>query len=208
MKRPRWGILESLLGMRNQKARPSFKLVVGLGNPGRQYSKTRHNAGFWCVERLANEVSIALSRRGRNAVTGEGVVLGNTVALAKPRTFVNNSGQVITSLLARYRASPADLIVFYDDMDLPPGKLRVRPNGGAAGHRGMESIIEAIGTQEFARVRVGIGRPPAGVDEVEYVLGTMSAEEQRMGDEAVERAAQAAVCILSEGIDVAMNRFN
>ena len=187
---------------------PQPRLVVGLGNPGKQYAKTRHNVGFWCVERLAKDSSIAFSRRYRHAVVGEGTVAGRAVAVAKPRTFVNDSGRAITSLLGRYRASAADLLVVYDDMSLSPGQLRVRPRGSSGGHNGIKSIIGAIGTQEFARVRVGIGHPPAGLDDVQYVLGRMPPEERREVNGAVERAAQAIVCVLNEGVEAAMNRFN
>jgi PTH1 family peptidyl-tRNA hydrolase len=208
MKGIRWALAESVLWMRNQQDGPHHKLVVGLGNPGRQYANMRHNVGFWCVERLARESSIAFTRRRRHAVSGEGTIGGVPVVLAKPRTFVNDSGRAITSLLARYGASPADLLVVYDDMDLPQGELRLRPSGSAGGHNGMKSILEAIGTQSFARLRIGIGRPPVGVDEVEYVLGAMAPEERKRADEVVERATQAVICTLAEGIDVAMNRFN
>jgi PTH1 family peptidyl-tRNA hydrolase len=197
-----------VLGLDDQRDGPRLRIVVGLGNPGRKYARTRHNVGFWCVERLAKDGSIAFSQRRQRAVIGEGVLEGVRVALAKPRTFVNNSGEAIRYLLARYRASPAELLVVYDEMDLAPGHLRLRHRGSAGGHNGMRSIIESIGVQDFARLRVGIGRPPVGVDEVTHVLGTMAAEERDQADKAVERAAQAIRCALAEGIDVAMNRFN
>ena len=194
--------------MRIEQDGPHRKLVVGLGNPGKQYANMRHNVGFWCVEQLAKESSIALSRRRRHTVSGEGTIEGIPVVLAEPRTFVNNSGRAITSLLALYGASPADLLVVYDDMDLPQGEMRLRPSGSNGGHNGMKSIIEAIGTQSFARLRIGIGRPPMGVDEVDYVLGTMAPQDRKKTDEVVERAVQAVISTLAEGIDVAMNRFN
>lgn len=128
--------------------------------------------------------------------------------LAKPRTFVNESGRAVTSLLARYRASPEDLIVIYDDMDLRPGKIRLRARGGAGGHNGMKSIIAAVGSQEFARLRIGIGRPPAGVDQVDHVLGKMERNERRDIGDAVELAATAVRVVLTQGLDEAMDRFN
>ena len=197
-----------MLGKPDQPDRPHFNLVVGLGNPGKEYAETRHNVGFWCVDHLANEGSISLSRRQRQLAIGEGTLAGIHVALAKPRTFVNNSGQAVKYLLARYRASPADLLVIVDDMNLPLGKMRLRARGSAGGHNGMKSIIEVIGTQDFARVRIGIGRPSTGVDEVDYVLSAMSPEERATAEDAVERASQAVVCVLTEGIDEAMGRFN
>ncbi len=208
MRKIDWGVLGSVLRRSKQQARPDLTLVVGLGNPGPEYARTRHNVGFWCVERLAKEGAITFSRRHRLAAMGEGVIAGKPVALAKPKTFVNNSGQAIASILARYRASPANLLVVCDDMNLPLGTLRVRPRGSAGGHNGMKSIIAAIGTQEFARVRIGIGRPQPGVDQVGYVLGRMSPEEQSQAHEALGRAVQAVICVLNEGIDAAMNRFN
>ena len=128
--------------------------------------------------------------------------------LAKPRTFVNESGRAVTSLLARYRASPEDLIVVYDDMDLRPGKIRLRARGGAGGHNGMKSIITTVGSQEFARLRIGIGRPPLGVGQVDHVLGKMERDERRDIGEAVELAATAVRVVLTHGIDEAMDRFN
>ena len=208
MRKMGWGILGSVLGRRSDQSRQGRRLVVGLGNPGGKYSETRHNVGFWCVDRLAKESDITLSQRRGQAVIGEGLIAEIPVALARPRTFVNESGKAVTSLLARYRASPADLVLVYDDMDLPSGSLRLRPNGGSGGHNGMKSIIKAVGTQDIARVRIGIGRPAAGRDEVEHVLGAMSPDERRRADEAVERAVEAVVSILTEGIDVAMDRFN
>ena len=194
--------------MRTRQDRALVRLIVGLGNPGRQYAKTRHNVGFWCVDRLARENSITFSRRHPRAVIGQGVIAGVAVALAKPRTFVNNSGSAVSYLLDRYGISPADLLVIYDDMDVAQGKLRLRLRGSAGGHNGMKSIIEAIGTQDFARVRVGIDRPPPGVDEVEYVLGTVSTEERIKIDDGVEGAVQSVAFIFSEGFDLAMDRFN
>ena len=204
MPKTRWTILDSLLGRRRQ---PS-KLVMGLGNPGGQYERTRHNVGFWCLDRVAVDSSIPISTRHRLAVLGEGRIGGQAVALAKPRTFVNESGRAATSLMSRYRARIDDLLVVYDDMDLSPGKMRLRPEGGPGGHKGMRSIIEALGTQKFVRLRIGIGRPAQYDDDVGHVLGTMSSDDRKLVDQAIERAAQAIVCLLTEGVDVAMNHFN
>ena len=179
-----------------------------MGNPGSQYAETRHNVGFWCVDRIASEHSIALSRRHRSSITGEGEVEGHRVVLAKPRGFVNRSGTAIEYLLARYSVSPQALLVVYDDMELPPVRIRLRPEGGAGGHNGIRSVIEATGTQEFPRLRVGIGRPPAGSGAIEYVLDSMSAEERKTADEVVARVSQAVATVLTDGITVAMNRFN
>ena len=201
-------ILNALLGPRGQLLEPPARIVVGLGNPGGQYAETRHNIGFWCVDRLARDRSITLDRRHRSALVGEGAIEGHRVVLAKPRTFVNRSGQTVSYLLARYRVSPKKLLVIYDDMDLPVGKIRLRLDGGAGGHNGMKSIIETVGSQDFPRLRVGIGRPPSGSAQVEYVLGNMSNGERKLADEGVERAVEAVECVVGDGITVAMNRFN
>ena len=208
MKKPPWPLLGAIFGTRRRWAAPPSWVIVGLGNPGSQYAETRHNVGFWCVDRIASEHSVALSRRHRSSIIGEGEVEGHRVVLAKPRGFVNRSGTAIEYLLARYSVSPRALLVVYDDMELPLGRLRLRPDGSAAGHNGLRSIIEALGTQEFPRLRIGIGRPPPGLDPVEYVLGTMSKEERVVVDKAVERAARTVESLLVEGIDVAMNSFN
>ena len=211
MRKRRWPIVDGVLGLGGRWTRPPSRpdlVIVGLGNPGSEYAQTRHNMGFRCLDRIAGDHSIALSRRHRSALVGEGVVEERRVVLAKPRTFVNRSGQAITFLLARYRTSPRELLVIYDDLDLPLGRVRLRPEGSAGGHNGIKSITHALGTQDFPRLRVGIGRPPAGADQVEYVLGTMSEEELEPASEAVERAAEAVASVLADGIAAAMNRFN
>ena len=206
MKKIHWTALDSLLGL--HRARRRRVLIVGLGNPGDRYEKTRHNVGVWCVERLGGEHSIKIDRRRRLALTGEGRIGDEDVVLVKPRTFVNDSGHVVTSLMARYRASVVDLLVVYDDMDLPAGKMRLRPSGGSGGHNGIRSIIDAIGTQRFVRLRVGVGRPGPGDDQIDHVLGRANAEDQGLVDAAVGNAVEAIVCYLSEGLDAAMNRYN
>ena len=182
--------------------------MVGLGNPGPKYAQTRHNAGFLCVDNLAETHGISLSHRRRQATLGEGEIDGLRIAVAKPRTFMNQSGQGIRYLLDYYRAKPEDLVIIYDDMDLPLGALRIRPKGSAGGHMGMQSIIASIGTEEFPRVRVGIGRPAEGADEIAYVLGRFSREERQVMEEASGRVAEAVACLLTQGIDEAMNRYN
>ena len=193
---------------RRREAEPPSRIIVGLGNPGSQYARSRHNVGFWCVDRVAIQNSIKLSRRHRSALIGEGFIEGHRAVLAKPRTFVNRSGQAVAYLLTRYGVSRDELLIIHDDMDLPLGRIRMRPSGSAGGHRGVKSVIEEAGTQDFARLRIGIGRPPLGSDEVEYVLGAMSEDETAAMDDIVERAAQSVACLLAEGITAAMNRFN
>ena len=208
MRRVRWAVLENLLGKAVRPSAPPALIVVGLGNPGEEYANTRHNVGFWCVDLLSSRHSIRLSRRHKLAALGEGGVEGHPVVLAKPRTFVNLSGEAVAYLLARYGARPQALMVVYDDMELPLGALRLRPRGGAGVHNGIRSIIESLGTQDFPRLRVGIGQPEIGGDRVAHVLGEMGAEERATVDEAAQRAAQAVTTVLSDGIDAAMNRFN
>ena len=191
------------------------RLIVGLGNPGRKYAHSRHNVGFWCLNRLARRHGIAFRSRGRLAAVGEGQLAGRPVILAKPRTFVNLSGHAVSHLLQRHRLSPQQLLVVYDDLDLPLGRVRLRAGGSHGGHRGMRSIIEAIGSQDFPRIRIGIGRPevagqPTWEPEavVDYVLGPMTADERRVLDEAVATAGEAILCLLAEGVETAMNRYN
>lgn len=182
-------------------------LVVGLGNPGRRYRGTRHNVGQVVVERLAGRLGVSLAEHGW-ARAGRGRVGGKTVVLAVPVTYMNASGQAVRDLLRRHRGRPADLLVVHDDMDLPLGRIRLRPDGGAGGHNGVRSIIEEVGTADFARLRIGIGRPPEGVDPVDYVLEEFGADERPVVDEVVERAVDAALTVVSQGLEAAMNRFN
>lgn len=189
---------------------PKIKLIVGLGNPGQLYARHRHNTGFHCLNRLARLHGIAFSKVGARSRLGEGKVDGVPVVLAKPRTFVNESGKAASALLIRFRLSPSELIVVHDDMDLPLGKIRLRPKGSTGGHKGMKSIIAHIGTQDFARLRMGIGRPQDAGERavVDYVLSNFFADEKPLAAEMVERAAEALTCVLTEGLDIAMSRFN
>ena len=201
-------VLDRVLGRLAREGPSERRIVVGLGNPGKQYAGTRHNLGFWCVDRLADEWGIDVSRRRRLFTWGEGYAGGASVALVKPRTYVNESGKAVTAVLARLRARPSELIVVYDDLDLPVGRVRLRAEGGSGGHNGMKSIIADIGTREFARLRIGIGRPAQDSDEIEHVLGRPSDDERRTMAEAVDTAAEAVAAIVEDGIVAAMNRFN
>ena len=200
-------VRKSLIGPGGPPA-PRDLIVVGLGNPGSEYARTRHNLGFRCIDRIASEYSISLSRRHRTALIGEGTVEGLPIALAKPRTYVNRSGQAVAYLLARYRAPPQGCWSSSTTSPSPWARSGCGPDGSAGGHNGARSITEAIGTQAFPRLRVGIGAPPQGADQIEHVLGEMPEEELEVVNEAVERAAQAAVAVLTDGITSTMNRFN
>ena len=189
--------------------------MVGLGNPGQSYAGHRHNVGFWCVGRLARIWGIRF-KSSRWARVGEGQVNDHPLALAKPRTFVNRSGDGAVGLLRRYKLSPEEMLVICDDLELPVGKIRLRPRGGDGGHNGLRDIIYAIDSEDFPRLRIGIGRPRTAEGEpvthplvvARYVLGEPEPEEQEALEAAVERAAEAVACVLREGLAVAMNRYN
>jgi PTH1 family peptidyl-tRNA hydrolase len=180
-------------------------IAVGLGNPGRRYKGTRHNVGQDVVLLLAERYRIRLTDDGWARV-GRGRIEHATLVLAIPETYMNVSGQAVKDLVRRRR--PSDLLIVHDEMDLALGQLRLRPGNGAGGHNGVRSIIEEIGTGMFPRLRIGIGRPPAGVDPVEFVLGRFTADERPRIDEAVARAAESVVVVATEGLPAAMNRYN
>ena len=184
-----------------------MRLVVGLGNPGARYADTRHNIGARVIDGAAARWSVAL-RQGGDARTGQGRVGSAPVALAVPLSWMNESGPAVASLLARYALSPADLIVLHDDLDLPLGRLRIKLKGGPGGHNGLRSIIAELGTEEFTRVKLGVGRPPEGIDSADYVLAGFLAEERATVDELCVRAIDAVECLLTEGANAAMNRFH
>ena len=194
---------------------PRIRLVVGLGNPGGAHSHTRHNVGFWCVNRLARRYGIPLKTHTSLVTMGQGLVEGSEVILAKPRTYVNRSGEAVAALVRRYKVSPAELLVVCDSLDLPVGAVRVRPQGGHGGHKGLQSIIARLGIEDFPRIRVGIGRPVVDGEPTydpeeiaEYVLSDPPPAERRLLDEAVAQAIDVVACVMTEGLEAAMNRFN
>lgn len=189
-------------------ANGSVMIIVGLGNPGPKYSGTRHNIGFQCIDRMAKRWGIEVSERRAKAVLGKGSYRGQNVVLAKPRTFMNHSGEGLRYLLARFSAVPADLLVIYDEMALPMGKLRLRSTGSDAGHNGIRSIIDSLNTVEFPRLRIGIGRPDPESNYVTHVLDRFSQEDQTIIDEVVDRVILATECIIEESLERAMNKFN
>jgi len=183
-------------------------VVVGLGNPGTRYSSTRHNVGFRFIDLLAKKAEIRLNDRRAKAVLGQGRIAGHEVVLAKPRTFMNNSGEGVEYLLARFGGRPSELLVVYDEMALPTGRIRLRASGSHAGHNGIRSIISAVQTDGFPRLRIGVGQPSNNGESVPHVLGKFSKEEEPLIAQAVQDAVSAVHCMLEESIDVAMNRFN
>lgn len=184
-------------------------LIAGLGNPGKQYERTRHNMGFDTIDELVDRHRIPGSGIQHKAMYGKGMIAGEKVILAKPLTYMNLSGDSIREFINYYKMDPeTELIVIYDDIDLEPGQIRIRKKGSAGGHNGMKSIISQIGTQNFYRIKVGVGAKPAGWDLADYVLGRFSTKEREEVDKAIEEAADAVEVILGEGIDAAMNKYN
>ena len=183
-------------------------LIVGLGNPGPQYVTNRHNVGFRCLKRLAAAHGLAFDRRQKQAQVARGTIHGRMVILAQPQAFMNESGRAVALLARFYKVQPDCLLVVYDDLDLPRGAVRLRPEGGSGGHKGMRSIIEHLGSRDFSRLRIGIGRPPGRMDPAAYVLQDFSIEEEPQVEETLERAVVAIEIWLREGIETAMNRYN
>lgn len=183
-------------------------LVVGLGNPGANYAKTRHNAGFWVVDELARRHDFSGERSQKRAQTQDGSIQGARVKLAKPQTFMNRSGESLGALVAYYDIPLERLLVIHDDLDTPFGSIRLRKSGGHGGQNGLRSIIQHLGSQEYARLRFGIGRPPGRMSPVDFVLQPFKGDAAIQADELVGRAADAVECWLVDGIEVAMSRFN
>ena len=185
-----------------------MKIIVGLGNPGRKYTGSRHNVGFHCIDLLAKRLDITVSERRAKTVLGQGSHGEHKVVLAKPRTFMNHSGDAVQYLIARFGGGPRDLVVVYDEMALPAGRIRVRRGGSDAGHNGMTSIIQALHTTDVPRVRIGIGRPLHNAGEVAHVLGAFSADEKPLIEAASTKAADALVHLIENDIEATMNLFN
>ena len=184
-------------------------IIVGLGNPERRYDGTRHNIGFSAVTALADIYGISMDMKKHRAVCGKGVIDGQKVILAMPQTYMNLSGESVRELVDYYKIDPEEeLIVIYDDINLAPGKLRIRPKGSAGGHNGIKNIIAHLGTQVFPRIRIGVGEKPKGWDLADYVLSRFGAEEQKIMDEAFGEAAEAAVMMMTTGAERAMNHYN
>ena len=183
-------------------------VILGIGNPGPQYANTRHNVGFWFIDQIAEQEGIELKRQ-KNLVRTSRIQLDNrSIILAKSRTFVNVSGDAAEYLITRYQIELSQLLVVYDDIHLPVSRMRLRAQGSAGGHNGIRSIISAVHSQDFPRIRIGVGSPESGVDQVGYVLGTPDGNEKESIDHAISKAVTSVSVILNEGIDIAMNKFN
>jgi peptidyl-tRNA hydrolase, PTH1 family len=183
-------------------------LIVGLGNPGREYRENRHNVGFMVIDRLALRLKVSFSRLESKALVTKAEFEGRRLVLAKPQAYMNLSGTSVGSLVRFYKIPLENLMVTYDDVDLPLGVLRIRPDGGSAGQKGMASIIERLGAQEFPRLRVGIGRPPGQMDAADYVLQNFSHQEAEILSPALDRAVEAVLTFVSLGLNTAMNQYN
>ena len=186
-----------------------MKLIVGLGNPGIEYQFTPHNLGFLTIDRLADDIGVEVRNRNCRALTARAAIEEQQVLLAKPETYMNLSGMAVRELVGKYEAEPGkDLIVVYDELDLPLGRIRIRQRGSSAGHNGMESIIGALGTQEFLRVRLGVGPDKKVGDGAKYLLSPFRKAQLKLLDEILDAASDAVRVILKDGPAVAMNRFN
>lgn len=186
-----------------------MKIIVGLGNPGRKYERTRHNAGFNAVDELAKSLHTDTAQEKHHALIGRARIGSEeSVILAKPQTYMNDSGRAVAAILKDMYAAVADLIVLHDDLDLPLGSVRVKIGGGHGGHNGLRSIIEQLGSSEFIRVRIGVGRPPVNLDSADYVLSPFLAEEREAAAQAIVKATEAVTEIVLEGPTRAMNTVN
>lgn len=183
-------------------------LVAGLGNPGREYRENRHNIGFMLVDRLCRELLITPGKVQAKAIIATGQYAGKKVILAKPQTYMNLSGQSIGGLMRFYKIHNDRLLVAYDELDLPLGTIRLRPGGGSSGQKGMASTIQQLGTQNFARLRLGIGRPPGQMDPAAYVLQDFTRQEKDELEAVLNRAVKAALIFIESGLETAMNQYN
>ena len=183
-------------------------LIIGLGNPEEEYSKTRHNMGFNAINKIAEQYGIKVNKSKFQGLYESAIIEGQKVMLIKPQTYMNLSGECIKQFVDFYKISKEEILVIYDDMDIEPGKIKIRKKGGAGGHNGMKSIIKMLGTEEFARIRTGIGRPKHNGDDINYVIGAIPEEEIPKLQEGVEKAKEAVIEILKNGIDSAMNKLN
>ena len=189
-----------------------MKLIIGLGNPGQRYVNNRHNIGFICLNHFAKTQGIRFDRKQGQARIGIGKVVGNEVVVAKPQTYMNLSGESVSRLMKKHNANLDDLLVIHDDLDLPPGKIRIRRGGSSAGHKGIDSIITYLGSQDFTRMRIGIGRPAnpllSEADIIAYVLSDFTPDEKLTISQVIPKVSEAILCLITKGLVEAMNRYN
>lgn len=183
-------------------------LIVGLGNPGNEYENTRHNMGFKVLNKLSEKYNIPITKKKFNGNYGTGIIENEKVILLEPQTYMNLSGEAIKPMLDFYKVAPSNLLIIYDDIDVEPGKIKIRMKGGPGTHNGMKSVVKEVGTEEFPRVRVGIGQPIIKLAMVDYVIGYVPEEELKILNDGIEKAEEAVEEILKHGINYAMNKFN
>jgi peptidyl-tRNA hydrolase, PTH1 family len=184
-------------------------IIVGLGNPGKKYEATRHNIGFMAIDQIADKYNISVDKERMKAYIGEGNINGEKVVLVKPQTYMNLSGEAVGALARWYKVEPEHIITIYDDMDIEVGRIRIRKQGRAGGHNGIKSLIQHLGTENFPRVKLGIGRPNIpGMNTADYVLGVIPKEEVPRVEEVLEAAVNSIEYALEHNIDLAMNKFN
>ena len=197
---------------RRQKNEPVFAkdtyVIVGLGNPGKEYADTRHNMGYKAIDVLSSDENIEIRRNKFHSLIGQGRIAGKKVILVKPETYMNRSGIAVRESAMYFNVAPENLIVIYDDIDLPSGSIRIRKSGGAGTHNGMKSVVEQLGTKDFVRIRIGVGAAEAGEDLVNRVIGEVPAAERELLQKAAAEAAAAVKDIITIGVDNAMNRHN
>lgn len=183
-------------------------LFVGLGNPGREYRESRHNIGFMAIDRICSTAGIKLGKLQSKALVASASLKGQKVILAKPQTFMNLSGQAVSSLIRFYKIPLEQFLVIHDDIDLPVGTIRIRQSGGSAGQRGLASIIQSLGTQDFPRLRIGVGRPPGQMEAADYVLQSFSKSDLEIITVVLDRVVEASQLFISDGLNAAMNQYN
>ena len=183
-------------------------LVVGLGNPETDYSKTRHNMGFNVINKLSKKLNIEVNKSKFKGIFGDGFVNGEKIILLKPQTFMNNSGESVKEIVSFYKIPLENIIIIYDDIDVDPGNIRIRETGSAGTHNGMKSVISELDTEDFCRIRIGIGKPEENIDMISYVIGFVPEDERKKLEEGVEKAEEAVLEILKNGVQSAMNKFN
>ncbi len=197
-----------MLKFKSDNLKQNTYLIAGLGNPGKAYRENRHNIGFMVIDNLARQLDIQLKRVKSKAIIGTGKLGDNSIILAKPQTYMNASGESISPLLRYYKVPLQNLIIIHDDLDISFGTIRIRPSGGTGGQKGMKSIVSKLGSQEIARIRIGIGRPPGRMDPADYVLHDFNSDQIALKDEILDKASQAVITFIHEGLEQAMNVHN